>query len=142
MVLPFNNFQFCLYLTFIATYNSFLCAQVNIALPIFRMICFLFVKLSLISSLHASWLQRKLIMVGSRKTLLKVPLLKLLIKKVEEQSGILSVSKKDIYQKGELIRCSQMRWVKILFPILRGGCAVIVIFQSCKSVHPNFVVNL
>ncbi|XP_073222002.1 DNA replication ATP-dependent helicase/nuclease JHS1 isoform X2 [Cicer arietinum] len=53
--------------------------------------------------------KRKLIMVGSRKTLLKVPLLKLLIKKVEEQSGILSVSKKDIYQKGELIRCSQMR---------------------------------
>jgi DNA replication ATP-dependent helicase Dna2 len=47
-------------------------------------------------------------MVGSRKTLLKVPLLKLLIKKVEEQSGILSVSKKDIYRNGELIRCSQI----------------------------------
>jgi len=47
-------------------------------------------------------------MVGSRKTLLKVPLLKLLIKKVEEQSGILNVSKKDIYRKGELIRCSQI----------------------------------
>jgi DNA replication ATP-dependent helicase Dna2 len=46
-------------------------------------------------------------MVGSRKTLLKVPLLKLLIKKVEEQSGILSVSK-DIYRNGELIRCSQI----------------------------------
>ncbi|XP_024627209.1 DNA replication ATP-dependent helicase/nuclease JHS1 isoform X2 [Medicago truncatula] len=52
--------------------------------------------------------KRKLIMVGSRKTLLKVPLLKLLIKKVEEQSGILNVSKKDIYSKGELIRCSQI----------------------------------
>ncbi|KAK2413784.1 DNA replication helicase [Trifolium repens] len=52
--------------------------------------------------------KRKLIMVGSRKTLLKVPLLKLLIKKVEEQSGILSVSKKDIYRNGELIRCSQI----------------------------------
>jgi DNA replication ATP-dependent helicase Dna2 len=47
-------------------------------------------------------------MVGSRKTLLKVPLLKLLIKKVEEQSGILSVSKKDIYRNGELIICSQI----------------------------------
>ncbi|XP_061371204.1 DNA replication ATP-dependent helicase/nuclease JHS1 [Gastrolobium bilobum] len=53
--------------------------------------------------------KRKLIMVGSRRTLLKVPLLKLLIKKVEEQSGILSPSKKDIYRKGELKRCSQMR---------------------------------
>ncbi|CAJ2669775.1 unnamed protein product [Trifolium pratense] len=52
--------------------------------------------------------KRKLIMVGSRKTLLKVPLLKLLIKKVEEQFGILSVSKKDIYRNGELIRCSQI----------------------------------
>ncbi|GAU13084.1 hypothetical protein TSUD_173840 [Trifolium subterraneum] len=52
--------------------------------------------------------KRKLIMVGSCKTLLKVPLLKLLIKKVEEQSGILSVSKKDIYRNGELIRCSQI----------------------------------
>ncbi|TKY49761.1 DNA replication ATP-dependent helicase/nuclease DNA2 [Spatholobus suberectus] len=53
--------------------------------------------------------KRKLIMVGSRRTLSKVPLLKLLIKKVEEQSGILSVSKKDIYRKCELKRCSQMR---------------------------------
>ncbi|XP_019452538.1 PREDICTED: DNA replication ATP-dependent helicase/nuclease DNA2 isoform X2 [Lupinus angustifolius] len=53
--------------------------------------------------------KRKLIMVGSRRTLSKVPLLKLLIKKVEMQSGILSVSKKDIFQTGELKRCSQMR---------------------------------
>ncbi|KAK7350768.1 hypothetical protein VNO77_09705 [Canavalia gladiata] len=53
--------------------------------------------------------KRKLIMVGSRRTLLKVPLLKFLIKKVEEQSGILSVSKKDIYRKIELKRCSQIR---------------------------------
>lgn len=53
--------------------------------------------------------KKKLIMVGSRRTLLKVPLLKLLIKKVEEQSGILTVTKKDIYRKSELKRCSQMR---------------------------------
>ncbi|KAL2337269.1 hypothetical protein Fmac_011715 [Flemingia macrophylla] len=52
--------------------------------------------------------KRKLIMVGSQRTLSKVPLLKLLIKKVKEQSGILSVSKKDIYRKGELKRCSQI----------------------------------
>ena len=52
--------------------------------------------------------KRKLIMVGSCKTLSKVPLLKLLIKKVEEQSGILSLSKKDIYRNGKLIRCSQI----------------------------------
>ncbi|KAF7844965.1 DNA replication ATP-dependent helicase/nuclease DNA2 isoform X1 [Senna tora] len=53
--------------------------------------------------------KKKLIMVGSCRTLSKVPLLKLLIKKVEEQSGILSFSKKDIYQQGELKRCSHMR---------------------------------
>ncbi|KAG5033418.1 hypothetical protein JHK85_017400 [Glycine max] len=45
--------------------------------------------------------KKKLIMVGSRRTLLKVPLLKLLIKKVEEQSGILTVTKKDIYRKSD-----------------------------------------
>ncbi|GAV87672.1 Cas_Cas4 domain-containing protein/Dna2 domain-containing protein/AAA_11 domain-containing protein/AAA_12 domain-containing protein [Cephalotus follicularis] len=50
--------------------------------------------------------KKKLIMVGSCKTLSKVPLLKLLIKKVEEQSGILSVTKKDINHKLELRRCS------------------------------------
>ncbi|KAJ4727342.1 DNA replication ATP-dependent helicase Dna2 [Melia azedarach] len=53
--------------------------------------------------------KRKLIMVGSCRTLSKVPLLKLLIDKVEEQSGILSVSKIDINPKEELRRCSQMR---------------------------------
>ncbi|GMY22919.1 DNA replication ATP-dependent helicase/nuclease JHS1 isoform X2 [Fagus crenata] len=53
--------------------------------------------------------KKKLIMVGSCKTLSKVPLLKLLIKKVDEQSGILSVSKKDFNYKGGLKRCSQFR---------------------------------
>ncbi|XP_047165264.1 DNA replication ATP-dependent helicase/nuclease JHS1-like [Vigna umbellata] len=53
--------------------------------------------------------KKKLIMVGSRRTLSKVPLLKLLISKVEEQTGILILSKKDIYRKGELKRCSQLR---------------------------------
>ncbi|KAH1253801.1 DNA replication ATP-dependent helicase/nuclease dna2 [Glycine max] len=53
--------------------------------------------------------KKKLIMVGSRRTLVKVPLLKLLIKKVEEQFGILTVTKKDIYRKSELKRCSQIR---------------------------------
>ncbi|EXB40724.1 hypothetical protein L484_007307 [Morus notabilis] len=38
----------------------------------------------------SSWInEKKLIMVGSCKTLSKVPLLKLLLEKVEEQSGIL-----------------------------------------------------
>ncbi|KAF8379125.1 hypothetical protein HHK36_028554 [Tetracentron sinense] len=55
--------------------------------------------------------KKKLIMVGSCKTLSKVPLLKLLIEKVDEQSGILSPSKKDINYMGELKRCSQMRRV-------------------------------
>ncbi|XP_021612067.1 DNA replication ATP-dependent helicase/nuclease JHS1 isoform X4 [Manihot esculenta] len=40
--------------------------------------------------------KKKLIMVGSCKTLSTIPLLKLLIEKVEEQSGILNVSQKDI----------------------------------------------
>ncbi|ESW20803.1 hypothetical protein PHAVU_005G016100 [Phaseolus vulgaris] len=53
--------------------------------------------------------KKKLIMVGSRRTLSKIPLLKLLIDKVEEQSGILSVSQKDMYKKGQLKRCSQLR---------------------------------
>ncbi|KAI4353108.1 hypothetical protein L6164_002081 [Bauhinia variegata] len=53
--------------------------------------------------------KRKLIMVGSCRTLSKVPLLKLLINKVEEQSGILSPLMKDINQKGTLERCSQMK---------------------------------
>ncbi|KAJ9680403.1 hypothetical protein PVL29_019664 [Vitis rotundifolia] len=53
--------------------------------------------------------KRKLIMVGSFRTLSKVPLLRLLIEKVEEQSGRLNVSSKDINYKGELKRCSQLR---------------------------------
>ncbi|RYR04969.1 hypothetical protein Ahy_B06g084783 isoform B [Arachis hypogaea] len=52
--------------------------------------------------------RKKLIMVGSRRTLSKVLLLKLLIKNVEEQCGIISVSKKDIVPKGQLRKCSQM----------------------------------
>ncbi|XP_022924798.1 DNA replication ATP-dependent helicase/nuclease DNA2 isoform X1 [Cucurbita moschata] len=46
--------------------------------------------------------KKKLIMVGSRKTLSKVPLLKLLIKKVEEQSGIFNVTRNDIRQSSKL----------------------------------------
>ncbi|KAH7849649.1 hypothetical protein Vadar_020933 [Vaccinium darrowii] len=70
-----------------------------------------------ISSLLGDWhrvnvaltrAKKKLIMVGSCHTLSKVPLLKLLIEKVDEQSGLLSVSKKDINFR-ELKRCSQMR---------------------------------
>ncbi|XP_061997380.1 DNA replication ATP-dependent helicase/nuclease JHS1 [Rosa rugosa] len=53
--------------------------------------------------------KKKLIMVGSRETLSKVLLMKLLIEKVEEQSGIFNVSKKDINFKRELKRCSQVR---------------------------------
>uniref|UniRef100_A0A2K1XXT4 DNA helicase n=1 Tax=Populus trichocarpa TaxID=3694 RepID=A0A2K1XXT4_POPTR len=56
--------------------------------------------------------KKKLILVGSCKTLSKVPLLKLLVEKVEEQSGIINVSKTDInYEehKGELKRCSHIR---------------------------------
>ncbi|XP_057510867.1 DNA replication ATP-dependent helicase/nuclease JHS1-like [Actinidia eriantha] len=72
-----------------------------------------------ISSLLGDWhrvnvaltrAKKKLIMVGSFRTLAKVPLLKLLIEKVDEQSGILSVSKKDINLK-QLKRCSQVRRV-------------------------------
>ncbi|WCJ23084.1 DNA replication ATP-dependent helicase/nuclease JHS1 [Euphorbia peplus] len=40
--------------------------------------------------------KKKLIMVGSRKTLNNVPLLKLLMEKVDEQSGILDLSLQDI----------------------------------------------
>ncbi|KAJ8756155.1 hypothetical protein K2173_024702 [Erythroxylum novogranatense] len=57
--------------------------------------------------------KKKLIMVGSCKTLSKVPLLKLLVKKVNEQSGILSISKTDFNQKGlkkdhSFLRCSHL----------------------------------
>ncbi|KAG5627158.1 hypothetical protein H5410_012376 [Solanum commersonii] len=71
-----------------------------------------------ISSLLGDWhrinvaltrAKKKLIMVGSCITLSTVPLLKLLIEKVEEQGGILSVSKKDIAHKPELRRCSNLR---------------------------------
>lgn len=63
-------------------------------------------------SLYVLYPQKKLILVGSCKTLSKVPLLKLLVEKVEEQSGIINVSKTDInYEehKGELKRCSHIR---------------------------------
>ncbi|KAL0429394.1 UNVERIFIED_CONTAM: DNA replication ATP-dependent helicase/nuclease JHS1 [Sesamum radiatum] len=53
--------------------------------------------------------KKKLIMVGSCGTLSRVPLLKLLIEKVEELSGILVVSKKEINYKLELRRCSKLR---------------------------------
>ncbi|PHU30986.1 hypothetical protein BC332_03079 [Capsicum chinense] len=53
--------------------------------------------------------KKKLIMVGSCSTLSTVPLLKLLIEKVEEQGGILSLSMKDIAHKPELRRCSNLR---------------------------------
>ncbi|KAL0464309.1 UNVERIFIED_CONTAM: DNA replication ATP-dependent helicase/nuclease JHS1 [Sesamum latifolium] len=53
--------------------------------------------------------KKKLIMVGSCGTLSRVPLLKLLIEKVEELSGILVVSKKEINYKLELRRCSNLR---------------------------------
>ncbi|KAF9669729.1 hypothetical protein SADUNF_Sadunf14G0137400 [Salix dunnii] len=56
--------------------------------------------------------KKKLILVGSCKTLSKVPLLKLLVEKVEEKSSIFNVSKKDINykeHKGELQRCSHIR---------------------------------
>ncbi|XP_073037531.1 DNA replication ATP-dependent helicase/nuclease JHS1 isoform X4 [Primulina eburnea] len=53
--------------------------------------------------------KKKLIMVGSSRTLSEVPLLCLLIKKVEELSGFLVVTKEDVNYKTELKRCSQFR---------------------------------
>ncbi|KAL8229689.1 hypothetical protein R6Q57_014589 [Mikania cordata] len=57
--------------------------------------------------------KKKLIMVGSQRTLSFVPILKLLIEKVEEGCSILNVNKEDIdinnQYKGELQRCSQLR---------------------------------
>lgn len=47
-------------------------------------------------------------MVGSCRTLSKVPLLKLMIEKVEELSGMVVVSKKEIKYQLELKRCSQL----------------------------------
>ncbi|KAF9625151.1 hypothetical protein IFM89_019365 [Coptis chinensis] len=52
--------------------------------------------------------KKKLIMVGSCRTLSRVPLLKLLIDKVGEQSGILTFTKKDVYHLGALKRCSHI----------------------------------
>ncbi|KVH97095.1 Dna2 [Cynara cardunculus var. scolymus] len=58
--------------------------------------------------------QKKLIMVGSQRTLSFVPILKLLMEKIEECStSILNVCKEDIdlnnHHKGGLKRCSQLR---------------------------------
>ncbi|PWA69914.1 DNA replication helicase [Artemisia annua] len=57
--------------------------------------------------------KKKLIMVGSQRTLSYVPILKLLIEKVEGSCSILNVNKEDIDMnyghKGELKRCSQLR---------------------------------
>ncbi|CAI9781645.1 unnamed protein product [Fraxinus pennsylvanica] len=53
--------------------------------------------------------KKKLIMVGSCRSLSKVPLLKLLIEKVEEQSGMLIISDKDFNINAELKRCSNIR---------------------------------
>ncbi|KAB2626947.1 DNA replication ATP-dependent helicase/nuclease DNA2-like [Pyrus ussuriensis x Pyrus communis] len=50
---------------------------------------------------------KKLIMFGSCKTLSNVVLMKLLIEQVEQQSGILNVSNKDIKFNSELRGCSQ-----------------------------------
>ncbi|XWS56828.1 hypothetical protein CRYUN_Cryun09bG0119000 [Craigia yunnanensis] len=70
------------------------------------------------SSLLADWhrinvaltrAKKKLIMVGSCRTLAKVPMLKLLIDKVDEQSGILNMSKKDFNHHAALKRCSQIK---------------------------------
>ncbi|XP_017697653.3 DNA replication ATP-dependent helicase/nuclease JHS1 isoform X2 [Phoenix dactylifera] len=52
--------------------------------------------------------KKKLIMVGSCKTLSRVPLLRLLIEKVDEQGGIIHISGKDIHHLKELKKCSQM----------------------------------
>ncbi|XP_068650262.1 DNA replication ATP-dependent helicase/nuclease JHS1 [Aristolochia californica] len=53
--------------------------------------------------------KKKLILVGSCRTLSKVPLLKLLIEKVDEQLGMVHVSEKEINHLGDLRKCSQMR---------------------------------
>lgn len=52
--------------------------------------------------------KKKLILVGSCKTLSKVPLLKLLIEKVDEQGGLVHLTKNDIPQSKQLRKCSQM----------------------------------
>ncbi|GMJ09463.1 jing he sheng 1, embryo defective 2411 [Hibiscus trionum] len=56
--------------------------------------------------------KKKLIMVGSCRTLSKVPMLKLLIDKVDDQSGILTLSNDDInHQSLPLQRCSRSQMV-------------------------------
>ncbi|XP_057980952.1 DNA replication ATP-dependent helicase/nuclease JHS1 [Malania oleifera] len=71
-----------------------------------------------ISSLLGDWhrinvaltrAKKKLIMVGSCRTLSKVPLLKLLVENVEKQSGVLTVLEKDMKHQEGLKRCSQFR---------------------------------
>ncbi|CAN6486391.1 unnamed protein product [Victoria cruziana] len=52
--------------------------------------------------------KKKLIVVGSGRTLSKVPLLKLLIKKVDEMGGLVNMSKDDLHQMRELKRFAQM----------------------------------
>ncbi|XP_047955543.1 DNA replication ATP-dependent helicase/nuclease JHS1 [Salvia hispanica] len=52
--------------------------------------------------------KKKLIMVGSCRTLSKVPLLKLMIEKVEELCGMVVVSNKEIKYQPELRRCSHL----------------------------------
>ncbi|XP_040968451.1 DNA replication ATP-dependent helicase/nuclease JHS1 isoform X1 [Gossypium hirsutum] len=57
--------------------------------------------------------KKKLIMVGSWRTLSKVPMLKLLIDKIDEQSGILSLSNDDFNHRTlALQRCSLIRVTK------------------------------
>lgn len=56
------------------------------------------------------FVQKKLIMVGSCKTLSTIPLLKLLIEKVEEQSGILNVSQKDIKIQEPIVEQNNKFW--------------------------------
>ncbi|OAY77110.1 DNA replication ATP-dependent helicase/nuclease DNA2, partial [Ananas comosus] len=52
--------------------------------------------------------KKKLIMVGSSKTLSGIPLLRLLLEKVNEQDGIVPVTNKDVHFLQELGKCSQM----------------------------------
>ncbi|KAL1535834.1 DNA helicase [Salvia divinorum] len=52
--------------------------------------------------------KKKLIMVGSCRTLSKVPLLKLMIEKVEELGGMVVVSKQEIKYQPQLRRCSHL----------------------------------
>ncbi|KAJ4799880.1 DNA replication helicase [Rhynchospora pubera] len=51
--------------------------------------------------------KKKLIMIGSQKTLSRVPLLKLLIEKIDALGGVVHVTKKDIQYLKMLKKCSQ-----------------------------------